>query len=75
MKIAVKKSKLSTYGCVRWEISINENPVTVNMVRYADGDIALTWCDKDFDVCTVKMLRGSQLHELKVLLKAISYTL
>ena len=75
MKITVKKSKLSSYGCVRWEISINENPVNVYMVRYADGDIALTWCDKDFDVCTVKMLRGVQLHELKVLLKAICYTL
>lgn len=75
MKVTIKKSKISSYGCVRWEISINENPVKVFMACYADGDIALTWCDRSFDVCTVKMLRGSQLRELKVLLNAISYTL
>lgn len=75
MKITVKKSNLSSYGCARWEVSINENPVTVSMVRHVNGDIALTWCDKDIDVCTVRMCRGSQLRELKALLKAISYTL
>lgn len=75
MRVTIKKSKLSSYGCVRWEVSVNENPVTVNMVRYANGDIALTWCDKDLDVCTVRMCRGSQLRELTALLKAISYTL
>lgn len=75
MKLTIKKSKISSYGCVRWDVSINDNPVHVIMARDANGDLLLTWCDKDLDVCTVKMLRGSQLRELKALLKAISYTL
>lgn len=73
MIITVKKSKLSSYGIVRWEVSINGKPVI--MVRHANGDLCLTWCDKDFDICTVKLYRGAPLYELKALLKALSYTL
>lgn len=75
MKIAVKKSKISSYGIVRWELSINDNPVPAIMVRDANGDLCVTWCDKQLDVCTVKMCRGASLNELKVLCKALSYTL
>ena len=73
MKVTIKKSKLSSYGRVRWELSINGKPVI--MVRHANGDLCLTWCDKDFDICTVKMLPGAQLRETKALFKALSYTL
>lgn len=75
MKITVKKSKLSSYGIARWEVFINGSPVPVIMVRNANGEICLTWCDADFDICTVKMYRGASLYELKALLKALSYTL
>ena len=75
MKITVKKSKISSYGIVRWELFINGSPVPVIMVRNANGELCITWCDKDFDICTVKMYRGASLYELKALLKALSYTL
>lgn len=75
MKITIKKSNISSYGCARWEVTINDCPVPVFMARNADGDICLTWCDKDFDVCTVKMYRGTQLKEMKALFKALSCTL
>ena len=75
MKLTIKKSKISSYGCVRWDVSINDNPVPVIMARDANGDLLLTWSDKDYDICTVKMCRGVQLYELKALCKALSYTL
>lgn len=75
MKVTIKKSKISSYGCVRWEVSINGHPVIMNRIPTSNGDLCLTWCDKDFDICTVKMYRGSQLYELKALFKALSYTL
>lgn len=75
MKITVKKSKLSSYGVVRWELFINDNPVPVIMVRDAKGELCLTWCDRDLNVSTVKMCRGEKLYELKALCKALSYTL
>lgn len=75
MKVTIKKSKISSYGCARWEVTINDCPVHVFMVRNADGDICLTWCDKNFDICTVKMFRGAPMSELKALFKALSYTL
>lgn len=75
MKLTIKKSKISSYGCVRWDVSINDNPVPVIMARDANGDLLLTWCDKDYVVCTVKMCRGEKLYELKALCKALSYTL
>lgn len=73
MKVTIKKSKLSSYGRVRWELSINGKPVI--MVRHENGEVWFTWCDKDFDICTVKMLSGSPLYEAKALFKALSYTL
>ena len=73
MKVTIKKSKISSYVRVRWELSINGKPVM--MVRQANGEIWLTWCDKDFDICTVKMFPGSPLYEAKALFKALSYTL
>lgn len=73
MKVAIKKSNLSGYGSIIWEISINGKPVF--MVRHANGDLCLTWCDKDYDICTVKMFPGATLYEMKALLKALSYTL
>lgn len=73
MKVTIKKSKISSYGRVRWELSINGKPVI--MARQPNGEIWLTWCDKDFDICTVKMFPSSQLYEIKALLKALSYTL
>lgn len=73
MKVTVKKSNLSSYGRVRWELSINGKPVI--MVRHENGEVWFTWCDKDFDICTVKTLPGSPLYELKALFKALSYTL
>lgn len=75
MCVTVKKSKLSSYGIVRWELFINGSPVPVIMVRNANGELCITWCDKDFDICTVKMCRGSSPSELKTLCKALSYTL
>lgn len=73
MKITVKKSKISSYKMPRWELSINGKPVI--MARNGNGELCLTWCDKDFDICTVKMYRGSAPSELKTLCKALSYTL
>ena len=73
MRVTVKKSNISSYGRVRWELSINGKPVI--MVRHENGETWFTWCDKDFDICTVKTLPGSQLYELKALFKALSYTL
>ena len=73
MKVTVKKSNISSYGRVRWELSINGKPVI--MARQASGEVWFTWCDKDFDICTVKMLSGSPLYEAKALFKALSYTL
>lgn len=73
MKVTVKKSNISSHGRIRWELSINGKPVI--MVPQENGETWLTWCDKDFDICTVKMLSGSPLYELKALLKALSYTL
>ena len=73
MKVTIKKSKLSSYGRIRWEISINGKPVI--MVRHANGELCLTWCDKDYDICTVKMFPGAALYETKALFKALSYTL
>ena len=75
MKLTVKKSKLSTYGIVKWEISINNNPVPVIMARYADGNLCLTWCDRNLNVGTVKMCRGASSSDLKALCSALSYTL
>lgn len=73
MRVTVKKSDLCSYGRIRWELSINGKPVI--MVLQENGDTMLTWCDKDFDICTVKILSGSQLYETKALFKALSYTL
>ena len=73
MRVTVKKSNISSYGRVRWEVSINGKPVI--MVRHENGEVWFTWCDKDFDICTVKMLSGSPLYETKALFKALSYTL
>ena len=73
MKVTIKKSNISSYGRVRWELSINGKPVI--MVRHENGEVWFTWCDKDFDICTVKMLSGSPLYEAKALFKALSYTL
>lgn len=73
MKVTVKKSKISSYGRVRWELSINGKSII--MARNGNGELCLTWCDADFDICTVKMYRGASLYELKALLKALSYTL
>lgn len=73
MKVTVKKSNISSYGRVRWELSINGKPVI--MVLQENGETLLTWCDKDFDICTVKILSGSPLYETKALFKALSYTL
>lgn len=73
MRVTIKKSKLSSYGRIRWELSINGKPVI--MARQPNGEIWLTWCDKDFDICTVKMFPGAPLYETKALLKALSYTL
>lgn len=73
MRVTVKKSNISSYCRVRWELSINGKPVI--MARQANGEIWLTWCDKDFDICTVKMLPGSPLRDTKALFKALSYTL
>lgn len=75
MKLTIKKSKISSYGCVRWDVSINDNPVPVIMARDANGDLCVTWCDRQLNVCTVKMCRGVRLHELKALCMALSYTL
>ena len=75
MKITVKKSKLSSYGVARWELFINGSPVPVIMVRNANGELCITWCDKDFDISTVKMYKGSAPSELRALCKALSYTL
>lgn len=75
MRVTVKKSKLSSYGIARWELFINGSPVPVIMVRNAMGELCITWCDKDFDVCTVKLYPGTQLCELKAFFKALSYTL
>lgn len=73
MRVTVKKSNISSYGRVRWVLSINGKPVI--MVREENGEVWFTWCDKDFDTCTVKMLSGSPLYEAKALFKALSYTL
>lgn len=73
MRVTVKKSNISSYGRVRWELSINGKPVI--MVLQENGETLLTWCDKDFDICTVKILSGSPLYETKALFKALSYTL
>lgn len=73
MRLTVKKANISSYCRARWEVSINGKPVI--MARHANGDLCLTWCDKDFDICTIKMLPGTQLYETKALFKALSYTL
>ena len=73
MRVTVKKSNISSYGRVRWELSINGKPVI--MVPQENGETWLTWCDKDFDICTVKMLSNSTLYEMKSLLKGLSYIL
>lgn len=75
MKVTIKKSKISSYGAVRWEVSINGHPVIMNRIPTGNGDLCLTWCDKNFDICTVKMFRGAPMSELKALFKALSYTL
>ena len=73
MKVTIKKSNISSYGRVRWELSINGKPVIT--VPQENGETWFTWCDKDFDICTVKMFPGSPLYETKALFKALSYTL
>lgn len=74
MKITAKKYKMYPSGAVKWHISI-DNKCPVDMYRNGNNEICLTWCDKDFDICTVKMYRGASLYEIKALLKALSYTL
>lgn len=74
MKLTAKKYKMYPSGLVKWHISV-DNKFPVDMHRNANGEICLTWCDADFDICTVKMYRGSTLKELQTLLKALSYTL
>lgn len=73
MRVTIKKSDISSYGRVRWELSINGKPVI--MARQPNGQIWFTWCDKDFDICTVTMLSNSTLYEMKSLLKGLSYIL
>ena len=73
MRVTVKKSNLSIFGRIRWELFINGKPVI--MVPQENGETWFTWCDKDFDICTVKMLPDSPLYETKALFKALSYTL
>lgn len=74
MKITAKKYKAYPSGMFKWHISI-DGKCPVDMYRNGNNEICLTWCDADFDICTVKMYRGSTLKELQTLLKALSYTL
>lgn len=70
MRVTIKKAAAYKCGIVKWYVYIDGKAPAI-MAREADGDLSVTWCDSDFDVCTVKMCRGAALRELKALFKAI----
>ena len=73
MKISAKIARVYN-GCRAWTLTINGKPLA-ELVRCSDGDLCLSWCDIDFNVPTIKLLKSTTLTEFLAIANAIRYTM
>lgn len=73
MKITAKLARAS-YAGRAWTLTIDGKPLA-ELVRCANSELCLSWCDVDFNAPTIKLLKTTTCTEFLAIAKAINYTI